>query len=69
MRVDYEVVELDTEPNGCAIGEILKRKTGKSSVPRVFIKGKYIGGGTEMRELYQNGRLEDLISNRRLTVT
>lgn len=35
--------------------------TGKRTVPNVFIKGNSIGGGTETAELYQSGRLQELL--------
>ncbi len=35
--------------------------TGARSVPRVFIGGKFVGGGTEVQEMQRNGRLAKLL--------
>ena len=43
------------------IQEALLELTGRSTVPNVFIKGKNIGGGTEMAELHQSGKLKTLL--------
>lgn len=41
--------------------EALKSLTGRSTVPNVFIKGTSIGGGSETAELYQSGRLTEML--------
>jgi glutaredoxin 3 len=30
-------------------------------VPRVFINGVFIGGGTEVKNMFKNGKLKELI--------
>lgn len=30
-------------------------------VPRVFINGEFIGGGTEVKKMFQNGKLKELL--------
>ena len=35
--------------------------TGRRTVPNVFIKGTSIGGGSETAELYQSGKLKELL--------
>lgn len=59
---DYEVMELDGVDNGPAIQSYLLKKTGASSVPRVFIKGKCIGGGTETDAMAKNGQLVKMLT-------
>ena len=61
MGADFHVVELDNDKDGAAIQAILGKKTGASSVPRVFIKRKCIGGGTETKQLYDQGKLKSMI--------
>jgi len=39
----------------------LKTITGRRTVPNVFIKGKSIGGGSETAELYQSGKLTEML--------
>lgn len=31
-------------------------------VPRVFINGKFVGGGTDVKKLYQTGELAQLLA-------
>ncbi|XP_033118050.1 glutaredoxin-like [Anneissia japonica] len=57
----YEVVELDKRGDGDAIQDYLKSITGAKTVPRVFIKGKCIGGGSETRDLKESGELENML--------
>ncbi|XP_031574515.1 glutaredoxin-C8-like [Actinia tenebrosa] len=55
------VFELERRKDGESIQDALQEMTGKRTVPNVFIKGKSIGGGTETAELYQSGRLKELL--------
>ena len=41
--------------------EALHNITGRRTVPNVFIKGKSIGGGSETAELYQSGKLREML--------
>ncbi|KAK7499731.1 hypothetical protein BaRGS_00009072 [Batillaria attramentaria] len=45
---DYEVMEIENDPRCEEIQSYLQTKTGARSVPRVFIKGKCIGGGDDV---------------------
>jgi len=40
----YEVMELDELPSGAALRARLGTRTGRTSVPSIFIGGEYIGG-------------------------
>ncbi|KAK2163850.1 hypothetical protein LSH36_73g01000 [Paralvinella palmiformis] len=59
---DYEVMEIEDNPDMDAIQMELRGITGASSVPRVFIKGKCIGGGDETMAAHQSGKLKQLLS-------
>ncbi|XP_063594185.1 glutaredoxin-2, mitochondrial-like isoform X1 [Penaeus indicus] len=61
IGVPYEVYEIDKQPDGAAVQDVLDNMTGARTVPRVFIGGKCIGGGTETRQLYKEGKLADLV--------
>lgn len=54
-------VQLDQEADGSAIQDILLKMTGGRSVPRVFINGKFLGGGDETAAAAANGQLETLL--------
>ena len=51
------VMELDARPDGGAIQAALATLTGGSSVPRVFIAGKFIGGGDDTAAAQRSGQL------------
>ena len=39
----------------------MKEKTGARSVPRVFVDGKFIGGGDDISAKSSNGSLKKLL--------
>lgn len=57
----YGVLELDSDSEGDAIQDIMLTMTGGRSVPRVFIDGKFIGGGDETAAAAADGTLAKLI--------
>uniref|UniRef100_A0A7E4V3L4 Glutaredoxin-2, mitochondrial n=1 Tax=Panagrellus redivivus TaxID=6233 RepID=A0A7E4V3L4_PANRE len=59
LRPDaYYVVELDKRDDCNDIQDYLQTITGARSVPRVFINGKFFGGGDDTAAGAQNGLLE-----------
>uniref|UniRef100_A0A1A8HR78 Glutaredoxin-2, mitochondrial n=1 Tax=Nothobranchius kuhntae TaxID=321403 RepID=A0A1A8HR78_NOTKU len=57
----YKVIELDQHNDGRRLQEALAQMTGARTVPRVFINGNCIGGGSDTKHLHQQGRLLPLI--------
>ncbi|KAJ7986432.1 hypothetical protein DPEC_G00339830 [Dallia pectoralis] len=57
----YKVIELDEHNDGRSLQEALAQMTGARTVPRVFINGNCIGGGSDTKELHQQGKLLPLI--------
>ncbi|KAJ8277941.1 hypothetical protein GJAV_G00081930 [Gymnothorax javanicus] len=57
----YKVIELDKHNDGRRLQEALAQITGTRTVPRVFVNGKCIGGGSDTKELHQQGKLVPLI--------
>ncbi|XDV22248.1 hypothetical protein PO909_027189 [Leuciscus waleckii] len=57
----YKVVELDEHNDGRRLQETLAQITGARTVPRVFINGQCIGGGSDTKQLHQQGKLLPLI--------
>jgi len=65
-EVDYKVRELDVETDGYAIRAILGRRTGRTSMPSVWVKGTYVGGANDgglggVVTLETRGELEPLL--------
>ncbi|KAJ3255268.1 Ganglioside induced differentiation associated protein [Boothiomyces macroporosus] len=58
-NIDYGVFLVDDLVNGQEILDELKKLTGQSSVPSIFIKGKHIGGSSDLVELDEQGGLNE----------
>ncbi|XP_017785587.1 PREDICTED: glutaredoxin-C4-like isoform X2 [Nicrophorus vespilloides] len=54
----YTAIELDKRDDADEIQAILGELTGAKTVPRVFVKGECLGGGSDVKALYENGKLE-----------
>ncbi|XP_038164310.1 glutaredoxin 2 isoform X1 [Cyprinodon tularosa] len=61
IGANYKVIELDQHNDGRKLQEALAQMTGARTVPRVFINGSCIGGGSDTKQLYKQGRLLPLI--------
>uniref|UniRef100_A0A914LL20 Glutaredoxin-1 n=1 Tax=Meloidogyne incognita TaxID=6306 RepID=A0A914LL20_MELIC len=53
-----EVVEIEDRGDCEQIQDYLKEITGQRSVPRVFIGGKFFGGGDDTAAAVKSGKLE-----------
>ncbi|KAI4455885.1 glutaredoxin 2 [Holotrichia oblita] len=54
----FTAIELDSRDDANDIQEVLEELTGARTVPRVFVNGKCLGGGTDVKNLYENGKLQ-----------
>ncbi|XP_056459377.1 glutaredoxin 2 isoform X1 [Gadus chalcogrammus] len=61
IGANYKVIELDEHDDGRRVQEALAQMTGARTVPRVFINGNCIGGGSDTQQLHQQGKLLPLI--------
>jgi glutaredoxin 3 len=59
---EYDVLEIDGLPNCEEIQDYLKTLTGARSVPRVFIKGNFVGGGDDIVAKDKSGELKALLA-------
>ncbi|XP_029356330.1 glutaredoxin 2 isoform X1 [Echeneis naucrates] len=57
----YKIIEIDEHNDGKRLQEALAQITGARTVPRVFVNGKCIGGGSDTKQLHQQGKLVPLI--------
>ncbi|XP_067666405.1 uncharacterized protein [Haliotis asinina] len=58
---DYEVMEIETNSKCGEIQDHLYSITGGRTVPRVFINGKFLGGGDETVAADRTGQLKSLL--------
>ncbi|XP_015120831.1 glutaredoxin-C4 isoform X2 [Diachasma alloeum] len=57
LKQAYDVIELDQRDDADEVQDILGELTGARSVPRVFVKGEFIGGGTDVKKMLETGEL------------
>ncbi len=55
-----EKIELDGDPEGWAE---MERRTGRDTVPQIFIGDRHVGGYDELVELDMDGELEPLLQD------
>jgi glutaredoxin 3 len=53
-------LQLDTREDGQDIQDVLLGMTGARTVPRVFVGGKFIGGGDDTVAMVSTGQLKAL---------
>eukprot|EP00090_Calanus_glacialis_P046283 TRINITY_DN900_c0_g1_i1.p1 TRINITY_DN900_c0_g1~~TRINITY_DN900_c0_g1_i1.p1 ORF type:complete len:107 (-),score=39.07 TRINITY_DN900_c0_g1_i1:96-416(-) len=58
-----EIMEIENNPNMNEIQDYMKKITSGRSVPRVFIGGKFIGGGDETMAAHKSGNLQKMLQD------
>ena len=55
-----DVTELDVigEPRNGPVQQLLKKKSGRTTVPQVFVNGEFVGGDDDMKRLASAGALD-----------
>ncbi|CAL8138680.1 unnamed protein product [Orchesella dallaii] len=61
LNVKYTAMELNSHPQGGLVQDILLEMTGARTVPRVFIDGTCIGGGSDTVALFKSGKLQKML--------
>ena len=66
LKVDYQVVELDVDPDGKAIRAEMADMIDRTSVPAIWIGGQFVGGCNDgpmggIVKLQESGELIDLL--------
>ncbi|EYC03573.1 hypothetical protein Y032_0093g2668 [Ancylostoma ceylanicum] len=62
---DLKVIELDRQKEMKGMQNILKRMTGRSTVPQLFIDGEFVGGHDETRAIEDRGELRKMLERAR----
>uniref|UniRef100_A0A0K8TNB9 Glutaredoxin-2, mitochondrial n=1 Tax=Tabanus bromius TaxID=304241 RepID=A0A0K8TNB9_TABBR len=57
----FLAIELDKRDDADEIQDILEEMTGARTVPRVFIQGRCVGGGTDVKKMYESGELKNAL--------
>merc|ERR1712137_727265 len=63
VGANFELIELDKRDDGDAIHAQVKQRVGGTSVPRVFINKKHIGGCDDTVALHNSGKLKPMLKD------
>ncbi|KAG5865069.1 hypothetical protein JTB14_015947 [Gonioctena quinquepunctata] len=61
LQTKYTEILLDHRDDGDEIQSILGAITGARTVPRVFVNEVCLGGGSDVKALYEKGELQKLV--------
>ena len=56
---DIERVRVDLEP---ALREQMRQRSGRNTVPQIWIDGRHVGGSDDLHELERSGTLDQLLA-------
>ena len=56
----FTEVDLDEQPN--RRDEMVKRANGRTTVPQIFINGKWVGGSDDLLALDKSGKLDPMLA-------
>lgn len=59
-NISYKKIIVDNKPH---LWDEIFEKTGRDTVPQIFIQGTYIGGFDDLQEAEFDGKLDELINN------
>jgi glutaredoxin 3 len=62
INFNFLTIEIEDRPDCQDIQDVLGEMTGAKSVPRVFIDGNFVGGGTDVKKLYETGNLQKMLA-------
>ena len=58
-----EIQEIENDKDCNEIQDYMRQLTGGRSVPRVFVGGKFIGGGDETEAAHKSGKLKGILES------
>lgn len=61
LDVDFKAIDVLQDPE---LREGIKEFTNWPTIPQLYVKGEFIGGCDIVKEMYQSGELQDLLSKK-----
>lgn len=61
MKADFFAIEIEDRADCNEIQSVLGSMTGAKTVPRVFVNGNFIGGGSDVKKLNEEGKLAEML--------
>ena len=65
LGVKFRSIDVQADPS---IRQAIKDYSNWPTVPQLFIKGAFIGGADIMREMYENGELQQLLADKEVAM-
>ena len=62
LRLDVTELDVLGEPRNGPVQQLLKKKSGRTTVPQVFVNDEFIGGDDDMKRLAAAGALESALT-------
>ena len=62
MRLDVTELDVIGEPRNGPVQQLLKKKSGRTTVPQVFVNGEFVGGDDDMKRLASANALESALT-------
>ena len=62
LRLDVTELDVIGEPRNGPVQQLLKKKSGRTTVPQVFVNGEFVGGDDDMKRLASAGALESALT-------
>ncbi|KAG2394031.1 hypothetical protein C9374_003795 [Naegleria lovaniensis] len=66
---DLRVIQLDEMAEGAEIQDELMKRTGRRTVPSVWIAKQFIGGSDDVHHAHREGRLQKLLQEKGISFT
>jgi len=63
--IDYQEYELSSQPD---LEQEMRVRSGRTSVPQVFINDQHIGGSDDLADAQANGTLDQLLGSPRKVI-
>lgn len=61
LKQKYTAIEIEDREDMDQVQDVLGQMTGARSIPRVFVNGEFVGGGTDIKKLHETGKLQALL--------
>ncbi|KAG0343544.1 hypothetical protein BG004_005218, partial [Podila humilis] len=62
--IQFRAYEIDEEKDGADVQAYLLQKSGQRTVPNIFIRGKHLGGNSDLVAAKDSGKLDAMLNGK-----